>query len=135
VTVMRSDSTCGLSWVSSRRSVGSRSREATTCYIITVAPVPAADLDVANNIQIALFAHVDLIEDEWGGLPALDSSLRINGQWRVFEISSGDSDDGANGESGQWWSLGTPRDEEQPWRGPRWEPGRVIRLDSVAARV
>jgi hypothetical protein len=46
-----------------------------------------------------LFASVDLVEDEWGVVSATDPGVRINGPWRVFEISSGDlGDGGANGE-------------------------------------
>ncbi|KAK4688294.1 hypothetical protein P7C73_g1819, partial [Tremellales sp. Uapishka_1] len=48
----------------------------------------------SNRIEMAIFASVDLIGEEWS---VADEGVKINPNWRVFEITSGDEDDGDAG--------------------------------------
>lgn len=62
-------------------------------------PFPAGRTLVDHNTdthppQIALFAATDLVIAEWGSV--YNAAVCINGPWRVFEISSPDSNDESN---------------------------------------
>ncbi|KAL7420556.1 hypothetical protein Q5752_004507 [Cryptotrichosporon argae] len=50
----------------------------------------------SNDIEITLFASLDLIDAEWR---IDDTSVRVSASWRVFEISSGDIGENGNYDS------------------------------------
>lgn len=72
--------------------------ESAEFFNITSNQVEVSHSLVADNVelpscQIAIFAPLSMVVDEWC---ERDPHVRVNAAWRVFEISSGDEGDTAN---------------------------------------